>query len=164
MRRHSWLLGPALILLICGGFYWKLLLTSEYTWLDDPDIAYQVLPWLQFQASEWHQGRVPLWDPHLWGGQSLIGQAQPGAVYPLNLLLFALPLEHGRIRQVSLHWYFVVIHMMAALFCYWLCRDLKLSRAGSLMGGIAFALGGYIGARAPRCSTCVRKRPLMKRV
>jgi hypothetical protein len=127
------------------GFFWKLVLTDQYTWLESPDIAYQVLPWYQFQAAEWHRGQFPLWDPNHWGGQSLIGQAQPGAAYPPNWILFLLPLRNGWMRQAYLHWYFVLIHFMAALFCYWLCRDLKRSRAASVAAGATFALGGYVG-------------------
>src|SRR6266852_1579632 len=136
---------PALLLLIFVCFFWKLLLTNQYTWLDSPDTANQVLPWFQFQAGEWHQGRFPLWDPYEWGGQPLVGQAQPGAVYPPNWLLFLAPLRHGWIRQSFLHWYFVLIHFQAALFCYWLCRDLKRSRAASLLSAIVFGLGGFVG-------------------
>jgi hypothetical protein len=139
------LIGPAILLAICIGFYWKLLLTRQYTWLDGPDTAYQILPWFQFQAGEWHQGRFPLWDPYLWGGQSLIGQAQPGAAYPINWLLFSLPLRNGWIRQSYLHWYYVLIHYQGALFCYWLCRDLKRSRAAAIIAGFVFAFSGYVG-------------------
>ncbi len=138
-------LVAVLLLLITAGFYWKLVLTDQYTWLESPDLANQVLPWFQFQAGEWHKGTVPLWDPHLWGGQSLIGQAQPGVAYPLNWVLFNLPLRNGWIRHGYLHWYYVLIHFMAVLFCYWLCRDLKRSRTASLLAGISFGLGGYIG-------------------
>ncbi len=134
-----------LLLLICAGFFWKLVFTNQYTWLDSPDYAYQVLPWYQFQAGEWHAKNMPLWDPNLWGGQPLIGQVITGAAYPPNWLLFLLPLRKGWIRQPYLHWYFVLIHFQAALFCYWLCRDLKRSRGASLLAGLAFALGGYIG-------------------
>ena len=34
---------------------------------------------------------------------------------------------------------------MAALFCYALCRDLKRSRAASLLAGAAFSCGGLVG-------------------
>jgi hypothetical protein len=44
-----------------------------------------------------------------------------------------------------LHWYFVLIHYMGALFCYWLCRDLKRSRVASILAGAAFGLSGFIG-------------------
>ncbi len=134
-----------MLFLIVAAFYWKITLTNQYTWLDSPDFANQVLPWYQFQASEWRQGRVPLWEPHQWGGQPLGGQAQPGVFYPPNWLLFLLPLKRGWIRQSFLEWYFVLVHYAAALFCYWLCRDLGRSRAASLLAGLGFALSGWMG-------------------
>lgn len=142
----SRLLAPALLLLIVFGFYWKLTLSRQFTWLDSPDLTYQVLPWMQYQAAELHQGRLPLWDPNHWGGQSLIGQAQPGMAYPLNWFLFSLPLRDGRIRLGYLDFYFVLIHFMAALFCYWLCRDLGRTRPAGLLAGAFFGLGGFIGS------------------
>jgi hypothetical protein len=147
-QARDWLAAaawPALLLVICIGFFWKLVLSDQYTWLDNPAIANQVLPSYQFQAGEWHARRMPLWDPYLWGGQPLLGQAQPGAAYPLNWLLFLAPLRNGWIRQSCLHWYFVLVHFQAALFCYWLCRDLKRSQAASLLSGLAFGLGGFMG-------------------
>jgi hypothetical protein len=141
----SALAGPAVLSLITIGIFWKLVLTNHYTWLDNPDIVNQVLPWYQFQATEWHQGRFPLWDPHHWGGQSLIGEGLPGAAYPFNWILFLLPLRDGRIPFARLNWYFVLIHYMGALFCYWLCRDLKRSRTASVIAGAAFGLSGYFG-------------------
>jgi hypothetical protein len=66
---------PALLFAIVTLFYWKLTLSDQYSWMESPDYAYQVLPWYQFQAGEWHAGRIPLWDPYAWSGQSLIGQA-----------------------------------------------------------------------------------------
>jgi len=143
--RDSALTGPLILLAVTVAFFWKLTLTRQYTWLDGPDLAYQVLPWYQMQAREFHAGRVPLWDPYQWGGQPLIGQMLPGTAYPLNWLLFGLPLRDGRIREEFLNAYFVGIHFMAALFCYWLCRELRRSRAASLLAGATFGLGGYIG-------------------
>jgi hypothetical protein len=86
-----------------------------------------------------------MWDPYLFGGQSLIGQGQPGLAYPLNWILFSLPLHDGHLTSMQLHWYVVLIHYLAALFCYWLCRDLGRGMAGSILAGLAFALGGYVG-------------------
>lgn len=137
--------GPVMLLLLTLGFFWKLTLTRQYTCLNSPDMANQVLPWLDFQAREFHKGRIPLWDPHLWAGQSLIGQQQPGTAYPPNWLLFLLPLKDGHIRIEFFHWYWVLIHFFAALFCYWLCRDLKRSRTASVLAGAAFGMAGFIG-------------------
>ena len=146
MRILRALQAPALLFLVCSLFYWRLTLTNEYTWLDGPDLANQVLPWFQFQASEWHAGRIPLWDPYHWSGQPLIGQVITGAAFPLNWILFKLPLENGWIRQSYLHWYFVILHFLGAFFCYLLCRDLRRSRGASLIAGCAFGLGGFMGA------------------
>src|SRR5258708_28202815 len=94
---------PGVLFAIVVLFNWKLVLTNQYTWLEGSDIATQVLPWFQFQAGEWHHGRFPLWDPSSWMGQPLIGQALPAAAYPLNWLLFLMPLKHGWMRQDVLH-------------------------------------------------------------
>jgi hypothetical protein len=143
VTRSLW--APAVLLLIVAGFYWRLTLTRQYTWLDNPDGVYQVLPWLQFQAAAFHGGQLPLWDPYEWGGQPLLAQVQPGAAYPVNWLLFSLPLRNGFIRLGYVHWYFVLVHFMAALFCYLLCRDLERSRPASLLAGAAFSLTGWMG-------------------
>ncbi len=141
--RH--LIGPTLLLFLSICFCWKLVLTNQYTWMDGPDLANQVLPWFQFEAGEVHAGRFPAWDPNHWLGQPLIGQAQPGAAYPLNWILFAMPLHNGWISQKALHWYFLLIHYLAALFCYWLCRDLGRSRPAAVIAGLVFAFGGFVG-------------------
>jgi hypothetical protein len=140
-------LGMALLMVaIVAGFYWKLTLTRQFEWTWGPDLAQQVLPWFLVQARALHQGAFALWDPYTWGGQPLLGQAQPGTAYPLNWLLFAVPLGHdGFIRTWALTWYFVAIRFMAMAFCYLLCRDLGRSPIASLVAGAVFALGGYIG-------------------
>jgi hypothetical protein len=138
------LAGPAILLVLVVLFNWKLVLTDQYTWLEGTDLSYLVLPWFQFQAGEWHHGRIPLWDPTAWFGQPLLGQGQPGAAYPPNWLLFLVPLKHGWIRQSALHWYYVLIHYFAALTAYALARDLKRSRTASILAGCIYALGGYV--------------------
>jgi hypothetical protein len=147
MRGAKGRVGMALLMLaIVAGFYWKLTLTRQFDWIWGPDQATQVLPWFHVQARAWNHGGIALWDPYLWAGQPLLGQAQPGVAYPLNWILFALPLRHdGVIRWWALQWYFVIIRFMALAFCYLFCRDLGRSRAASLLAGCVFALGGYIG-------------------
>jgi hypothetical protein len=137
----------ALLLAIVAGFYWRITLTGQYDWMWSPDQATQVLPWFQVQARQWHEHGFPVWDQYLWGGQPLFGQAQPGAAYPLNWLLFWLPLDKaGHIRPLFLDWYYVAIHFMAAAFCYRLCRDLGRSQNASLVAAMTFSFAGYIGS------------------
>ena len=144
MNRFRAAAGPVLLAVIVTAFFWKLL-TKQYTWLDHPDMAYQVLPWYQFQAERWHQLQFPLWDPHEFGGQPLIGQLQPGAAYPLNWPLFLLPLHDGHFNPMWMHLYFIVTHILAAVFCYWLCVDLGCSLPAAMLGGLAFSLSGVTG-------------------
>jgi hypothetical protein len=144
--RFSVIAAPLALLGLVLGFYWRFL-TTQYTWMDHPDMARQVLPWYQVQAASWQRGEFPLWDPHVWAGQPLAGQMQPGSVYPPNWLLFLLPLdESGHIRPRWPQWNFVAAHFFAALFGYWLCRDLGRSRPASLLGGGAFAMSGIVGS------------------
>lgn len=141
LRRLVW---PALLLLLCTGFYWKLVLTDQYTWLDSPDLAYMEVPRFQFLAGEVRHSRLPLWDPNQWAGQPMLGQIT-GSAYPVNWILSLMPFKQGKIQFGVLNWYFVLIHFQAALFCYLLCRDLKRSPPASAAAGLVFALGGYLG-------------------
>jgi len=136
---------PVLLLAITAIFSWKLILSGQYTNLNSSDIVNQVMPWLQEEATQWHSGHFPVWDPHLWGGGPLLAQVQPGTLNPLNWILFSMPLKHGFIQIPILQWYWVSIQFLAVLSCYWLCRDLGRSQLASILGGCAFGLGGYVG-------------------
>jgi hypothetical protein len=135
-----------LLLCITVAFSWKLVLSRQYTWLDEGDNLNQVAPWLQAQAAQWHTGHFPLWDPHQQTGIPFVGQVQPGTLNPLNWILFSLPLSDGFIQFRTLNWYWVLIQFIGVLFGYLLCRDLRLSPAASVLGGCAFGLGGFMGA------------------
>jgi hypothetical protein len=137
---------PVLLLAITVAFFWKLVLSSQYTCLNSPDIVSQVIPWLQEEAVQWHSSHLPLWDTHLWGGGSLLAQVQPGALNPLNWILFSMPLKDGFIQIPILQWYWISIQFLAVLFCYWFCRDLGRSQLASILSGCAFGLGGYVAA------------------
>jgi hypothetical protein len=136
---------PLLTLLLTVCFFWKLTLSGQYSWMDQPDNAGQVMPMLQEETVQWHQGKFPLWDPHLWGGQPIPGQVQPGALNPLNWILFSMPLDaKGEISCVTLNWFYALIHWLALMLAYWLARDAGLSRLAALLCGCAYALGGFV--------------------
>jgi hypothetical protein len=138
---------PLLFLLgLTALFYWKLIFSGRFTYLDSPDLIGQVVPWYQVQARAWAQGVFPLWDPFVWAGQPLLGQMQPGATFPLNWPLFAAPLVDGHINLRLINLHFGLIHLLPALFAYGLARELGRSRFASVLAGLAFAAGGYIGA------------------
>ena len=135
-----------LLVLITILFFWKLVFSNQFTFLDSPDLAFQVLPWYQVQARAWNEGIFPLWDPHQWAGQPLLGQMQPGAAFPLNWPLFMAPLRDGHIHFRYIYWHYVLMHVLAGLFMYAFVRELGRSRYASLIAGVAFACAGYIGS------------------
>ncbi|HWC01057.1 MAG TPA: hypothetical protein VG672_30335, partial [Bryobacteraceae bacterium] len=121
-------MGPLLLVLAVVAVFWKLVLTKQYTFLDSPDPAYQVMPWLQVQVASLRQGSILLWDPYLWFGQPLLGQVQPAVVSPFTWLLALAPLRNGQIQMFYVHLWFVLVHCVAALFAYLLFRDLGCTR------------------------------------
>lgn len=140
---RSRLAAPALLFVLCCGFCWKLVLSDQYTWIDDHDVTDMDVPRLQFQQTTWHDREFPLWDPHLWCGQPFLGGIV-GAAYPLNWPLFLLkPNAKHQVSFRQLHWYFLALHFLGALFAYWLCRDLGISRFASLFGGFVFSFSGF---------------------
>jgi hypothetical protein len=128
--------------------FWKITLTSQFTWADSQDFVHQVIPWLQEQARQWRSGAFPLWDSRHWGGYSFVGQTQPGVLFPVNWLLAWTPLRDGHLTLTSLNWYFAFIHYLGAASGYVLCRHTGCSRAASGLGGIAFGLSGFVGNTA----------------
>jgi Bacterial membrane protein YfhO len=137
-----------LLVVIIILFFWKLVFSNQFTFLESPDLAYQVLPWYQVQARAWNAGIFPMWDPYQWTGQPLLGQMQPGAAFPLNWPLFRAPLRDGHIHFRYIYWHYVFMHVLAGLFMYAFVRELGRSRYASLIAAVAFACAGYIGSIA----------------
>jgi hypothetical protein len=136
---------PALLVFGVITVFWKLALTKQYTFLESPDQANQVMPWLQAQVYAIRHWSVLLWDPYEWFGQSLIGQVQPGVASPFTFLLALAPLHNGHIQPFYVGLWFVLMHCVAALFAYWFLRDLKLAVWPSLIGGLLYATAGFCG-------------------
>jgi hypothetical protein len=144
----SWLRRAAAPAALAGAvilFYWKLVFAGSATWTQTGDHLNLVLPWWEEVAGQIQRGVLPLWDPWSWGGQPLAGQGQPGAFYPLNWLLFALPLRNGWLQASVLNGWFVAVHVLAGWFAYALARELGRTRAASVLCGLVFGLGGYMG-------------------
>ena len=157
------LAGPALLFVICCCFSWKLALSSDYTWIDDPDSVHMDVPRLQFQWTTWQDHhQFPLWDPHLWCGQPFLGEIV-GAAYPLNWPFFFAPLpETGHVSYGQLNWYFFILHFLGALFAYFLCRELGTSKWAAILGGFAFAYTGFFGlTRWPEVLSSLLLAPLV---
>ena len=143
-------LAAALVCAICLLIaFWKIALTAQYTFIERPDIGHQVLPWLQVQASALRSGELPLWDPYLLGGQTLVGQVQPAVFSPITwLLLRRTPGCVGAVEaRPGCHMWFVLLHGWVPVFAYLFIRSIGAGRMGSVVGAVFFATTGFLGSR-----------------
>ena len=126
--------------------FWKLVLTSQYSFLEHYDDANQVLPWLQVQVFAIRHWSLVLWDPYEWAGQSLVGQLQPGVFSPFTWLLALAPLDReGHIQIYAVHIWFVFLHVTAAWFAYFLFRDLGCRKPAATIGALFYGTAGFLG-------------------
>src|SRR5437667_9247921 len=82
------------LLLIMILFYWKILLTRQFSLLTESEGVNQAYSWYHFWIATLRQGVLPLWDPYVFAGRSFAGEMQTAAFYPLDLLRSLVPF-HG---------------------------------------------------------------------
>lgn len=135
------------LLAVCGviAVFWKLALTKQYTFLASLDLANMVVPRLQAAVYAIRHWTVLLWTPYEWFGQPTVGQVEPSAASPFTFLMALAPLHNGQIQLFYVHLWFVLIHCVAALFAYWLFRELGCSAGPAVIASILFATMGFYG-------------------
>jgi hypothetical protein len=139
-------LAPLLLVAAVCMLYWKILFTGQYTILEHPDMANMDLPWMELQVHALRSGAIALWSPYEWFGHTIIGQLAFVLCSPFSYLLAFGPLDsNSHIQMWFVQIWIVLIHCAAALFAFWLCRDLGCSRAAALTGGLLYATSSGIG-------------------
>ncbi len=101
-------------------------------------------PLSAFAANQIHAGHFPLWNPYLYAGAPFAADYQTGALYPPNLLVWAVarPFTYGAFEALA------IIHVWwASMTMYGFARTVGLRRASSLIAGITFAYGGFMTAQ-----------------
>ena len=96
------------------------------------------LPLKQYLIERLATGELPQWFPYEGLGRSFIGVTHTGVFHPFTALYFLFPV-HDAYRASTL-----LSALVAALGAFALGRSLNYSRSGALLGGIAFALSGYV--------------------
>ena len=142
----GWLL---LFLPVTALFYWKIILTRQFSLLTDREAVNQGYAWMHFTITSIRHGRLPIWDPYTLAGHSFPGEMQTAAFYPIHLLLALIPFNQASVLSpVTYHVWFAAAHVLAACFMFALIRELELSRFSAFIGGICFSLGGYVAYMA----------------
>ncbi len=134
------LAGGVLALLVCG-FFWRTLSGAAFQPADGGDLVSFLFPTYRFAAAELSQGRLPLWNPTLYGGAPFIGDIQAGFLYPPNLLLFLI---NPAFPYTALQWMSAAHLYWAGLGMYVLLRTLRwpmhsVSRPAAFFAAVAFA-------------------------
>src|SRR5438477_4723203 len=141
----SWIKSAMLLGLIMLLFYWKILLTHQFSLLTDFEAVNQGYSWFQVSTNSIRQGICTLWDPYTWAGHSFAGEMQTAAFDPLHLLFAFLPLNRqGVISPKLYHEFFVLVHFLGACFMFALIRELRLSKFSAFIAAVCFSLGGFV--------------------
>src|SRR5215469_16099042 len=109
-------------------FYWKILLTRQFSLLTGSETVNQAYSWLTFWVGSIRQGVLPLWDQYIFGGHSFSGEMQTAAFYPLHLILALFPLNsHNAFSPYLYHAWWAGGHLLGACFLFLLARELGLT-------------------------------------
>lgn len=100
---------------------------------------------LQFAAPIWSlaasaidSGRLPQWNPLIYGGTPLLAELDAGVFYPARAVFLALPPATAATA-------FALLHLPVAGFgAYWLTRTLGGSRISATIAGTGFVTSGYL--------------------
>ncbi len=82
-------------------------------------------------------GRLPFWNPHIYGGVPFLANMQSAVLYPASLLYACLPFPSALACLQIIHSFLAAASMAA------LAADTGLSAPASLLAGIVYAFNGY---------------------
>lgn len=134
-----------MIALVVVLFYWKTLLTDQFTLLAGSDAVNTTYAWLHFWVRSVQDWRMPLWDPYSFAGSPFAATLQTSVFYPLRLLFALVPLtKDGMISPDIYHIYLALAHLLCAYFTFALLRELNRSRFAAFTGACIFPLSGLL--------------------
>ncbi len=130
----------ALLCAVTLLFFWSYFLLDQTLYAGDT--AFVFVPFRQFLAAHLAAGKIPLWNPFIFGGTPALAESQYQVFYPINLLLVPLGAARGMGWILALH----LLFMGAGTFAF-LRQSLNLRQSAALFGALAFAFGACIQSR-----------------
>ena len=135
------LIAAAALALLVLLFWWRVVLLRGFLFHDD--MSRQNLPWAAACIRALRHGSLPLWAPDMWCGFPLFAEGQVGGLYPANVLLFLLlPYD------IAVHYGLILHYILAAVFAFWLAREIGFARPAALLAGGVFTLSGMLVVHA----------------
>lgn len=98
------------------------------------------VPWRVWTSQSLHQGVLPLWNPHLFGGIPFMSNGQTSVLYPLNLIYWCLPIEAALFVDALFH------SVLLGGGAFILARALSRSHAACWFCAICLMLGNAVAA------------------
>ena len=95
-----------------------------------------------FQAL--HQGRLPQWDPSIYGGMSFAANVQAAFYYPGTWLMYLATWGRERLSYQSLVDLNLAHVALAFTLCFVWLRGKRLSDPAALLGAAVYAYSGYL--------------------
>ncbi len=96
------------------------------------------------------EGRIPLWTTGMYGGFPILADAQIGALYPANLVLFGLLPAHFALS------FSILLHLAwAACGMFLLVRSLGLRTSSACLAALVFSFSGFMFSRLPHVTVLV---------
>ena len=153
----------AILLVVCT-FFWKVFLLKQiplpadfavgvyYPWLDykwgypvgvpvknpiTTDVVSFTYPMQTLAVDFLKKGEWPFWNPYILTGTPLLANFQSAPFSPTNFVYFLFDKLTAWSLQIILQ------HLLVIVFTYLLLRSWKVSKVGSVIGGVVFAFSGY---------------------
>jgi len=94
-------------------------------------------------GAEWFKetGRIPQWNPYLFGGLPYIGAMHGDIFYPSAWLRWLMPTDLAITYAMALHF------VLAGWFMYRLARSLGLGWGAAIVAGVAYELTGIVASQ-----------------
>ncbi len=93
--------------------------------------------WKKLSIEKIKQFEIPTWNPYSFSGTPLLANFQSGVFYPINIVLFTLPLNY------SWSLFIILQPLFGGIFLFLYLRNLKLDNYSSLLGSIIFSFSGF---------------------
>jgi hypothetical protein len=141
---HALLPGRVLapVDLVMTAYPWRALASHDVVPANGllTDVTYLVHPLLLWGGREIAEGRLPLWNPHIFAGSPYLANPHTAMFFPLTWLVWLLPAAPA-----------LTLHALGKLMLigagtYWCGRVLALSHGAAFFGAVAFMLSGPVVA------------------
>jgi hypothetical protein len=125
---------PDVVALLCLAllaliFFWPVTLNQGWIPRGGGDLASFLWPTYTYASQSLHAGRLPLWNPTLYGGAPFAADNQTSLFYPLNLILL---LAAPALPYTAMEWLVVLHFWIAGASMYFCMRVLLADEAPSV--------------------------------